>query len=164
MSGTGVADSQFQVGFVASDSMLIQSKCWQNIILSSHLVLNAQHVDVFLSHSRFRFFPPHILVYVVGPRSQQLRLHSQKKNARAIKHVHPTPSQHSNRSKIIFLKAVKNKCGIFNPITEPIGGTKPKFSLEYKSLTVLRQTQQNLALLCPAQASPLPAFRLVNKA
>ena len=43
---------------------------------------------------------------------------------------------------------------------EPIGGAIPKFSSDSKSLgTFEKQFGEPLALLCPAQASPLPAYR-----
>jgi hypothetical protein len=43
----------------------------------------------------------------------------------------------------------------------PIGGTKPKFSQESESLTFTKSSGTKLALLCPAQASPVPSHRLV---
>ena len=42
---------------------------------------------------------------------------------------------------------------------EPIGGTKPKFSQESDYSRFTKRSGQQLSLLCPAQGSPIPAFR-----
>ncbi len=45
-------------------------------------------------------------------------------------------------------------------LAEPIGGAAPKFSSDSKSLgNFEKSSAETLALLCPAQASPLPSFR-----
>ena len=44
---------------------------------------------------------------------------------------------------------------------EPIGGAKPKFSLVTKVLHLEHEMGKSIALSCPAQGFPLPAFRLV---
>ena len=44
---------------------------------------------------------------------------------------------------------------------EPIGSAKPKLSQESDILRFRKDVEQPLALTCPAQGSPLPAFRLV---
>ena len=47
-------------------------------------------------------------------------------------------------------------------LAEPIGGATPKFMSDSKHLgTFVKREGGNLALLCPAQAMPLPTFRLV---
>jgi hypothetical protein len=47
-----------------------------------------------------------------------------------------------------------------NLLLEPIGGAKPKFSSDSKSLGNFEKTEaDSLALLCPAQAAPIPSFR-----
>ena len=46
---------------------------------------------------------------------------------------------------------------------EPIGGAKPKFSLNTESLRFTREALSSVSLLCPAQGSPIPSFRLVVK-
>ena len=46
---------------------------------------------------------------------------------------------------------------------EPIGGAKPKFSMDTISLHLVRTVGESLSLACPAQGYPLPAFRLVAK-
>ena len=44
--------------------------------------------------------------------------------------------------------------------TEPIGGAAPKFSSSSKSIgTFEEHGGESLALVCPAQAYPLPSFR-----
>lgn len=47
------------------------------------------------------------------------------------------------------------------PPSEPIGSAKPKLSQESDILRFRKDVDEPLALLCPAQGSPLPAFRLV---
>ena len=42
---------------------------------------------------------------------------------------------------------------------EPVGSAPPKFSQETETLTFKRRAGTPLALLCLAQASPLPTFR-----
>ena len=45
-------------------------------------------------------------------------------------------------------------------LAEPIGGATPKFISDSKHLgTFVKSEGGNLALLCPAQAMPLPTFR-----
>ena len=44
-------------------------------------------------------------------------------------------------------------------VTEPIGTAKPKFSLKSDSQTFTELSGEPTALLCPAQASPLPTVR-----
>ena len=49
---------------------------------------------------------------------------------------------------------------IFNKTIEPIGGALPRFSSDSKSLgTFEKNFGGSLALLCPAQAFPLPSYR-----
>ena len=48
----------------------------------------------------------------------------------------------------------------FNSIyTEPIGGAKPQFSSEAESSSYKTKYGSKRALLCPAQAYPLPSYR-----
>lgn len=42
---------------------------------------------------------------------------------------------------------------------EPVGSKAPTFSSEYKSFTVVRHLADDMALLCQAQAFPVPRFR-----
>lgn len=45
-------------------------------------------------------------------------------------------------------------------LLEPIGGAIPKFSSDSKSLGSFEKNfGESLALLCPAQAYPLPSYR-----
>ena len=46
-------------------------------------------------------------------------------------------------------------------LSEPVGGSPPKFTLETKTLTMERVSEDPLSLSCPAQGSPVPAYRLV---
>ena len=46
-------------------------------------------------------------------------------------------------------------------LLEPVGGSPPKFTLETKTLTMERVSEDPLSLSCPAQGSPVPAYRLV---
>ncbi len=49
---------------------------------------------------------------------------------------------------------------ILPSLAEPIGGAAPKFSSDSKSLgNFEKSSAETLALLCPAQASPLPSFK-----
>ena len=43
--------------------------------------------------------------------------------------------------------------------SEPIGSSKPKFSTILKMSAFQKQVSEGLALTCPAQGSPVPAFR-----
>ena len=45
-------------------------------------------------------------------------------------------------------------------ISAPIGTSAPKFSVESKTSSLLRESYKSLSLGCNAQSSPLPAFRL----
>ena len=47
-------------------------------------------------------------------------------------------------------------------VVEPIGGSKPKFSIMTDLMRYSHYELQSLSLTCPAQGSPSPAFRLVN--
>ena len=48
--------------------------------------------------------------------------------------------------------------------TEPIGGAAPKFSSSSKSIgTFEEHGGESLALVCPAQAYPLPSFRYTTQ-
>ena len=49
-------------------------------------------------------------------------------------------------------------------LLEPVGGSPPKFTMETKTLTMDRVSQDPLSLSCPAQGSPVPAFRSVSQA
>ena len=42
---------------------------------------------------------------------------------------------------------------------EPVGGSSPKFPAESSISNLGRQVSSSLALVCPAQGSPIPAFR-----
>ena len=44
---------------------------------------------------------------------------------------------------------------------EPIGSAAPKFNVKDKINAFIGKSHSKLALLCPAQGSPIPAFRLV---
>ena len=45
---------------------------------------------------------------------------------------------------------------------EPIGGASPKFPHGSKSSTWFINSEESISLSCPAQAFPVPAFRLVK--
>jgi hypothetical protein len=53
-------------------------------------------------------------------------------------------------AKILVLKTI---------ISEPIGSAKPKFSDDLNSKGITRYEQNQVALICPAQAFPIPSFR-----
>lgn len=44
-------------------------------------------------------------------------------------------------------------------IIEPIGSVSPRINIEDKSGISLSRVQESLALFCPAQAFPVPAYR-----
>ena len=46
-------------------------------------------------------------------------------------------------------------------LSEPVGGSTPKFSGKLKSSTVEESFAQPFSLSCPAQGSPVPSFRSV---
>ena len=48
-------------------------------------------------------------------------------------------------------------------VTEPVGGAAPKFSSSSKTIgTFDEKGGDSLALVCPAQANPLPSFRYMQ--
>lgn len=46
---------------------------------------------------------------------------------------------------------------------EPVAAKKPSFNTESTSFTFMKHQGQNFALLCQAQAFPIPLIRLVQK-
>ena len=48
------------------------------------------------------------------------------------------------------------------PFPEPVGGSAPKFSAEMSGLNLDRSSDQPFSFTCPAQGSPVPAFRSVT--
>ena len=52
---------------------------------------------------------------------------------------------------------------VHTKITEPVGGSTPKFSGESTSFTLKKASTQPFSLSCPAQGSPVPSYRLVNR-
>ena len=50
---------------------------------------------------------------------------------------------------------------LFVPLkTEPIGGSKPQLSEDSNLKRIARNREDSMALICPAQGHPIPAFRL----
>lgn len=45
------------------------------------------------------------------------------------------------------------------PLLEPVGAKAPSFSTDSKGSIFVREIGQGFALLCQAQASPIPVFR-----
>lgn len=45
------------------------------------------------------------------------------------------------------------------PLLEPVGAKAPSFSTDSKGSIFVREIGQSFALLCQAQASPIPVFR-----
>ena len=67
--------------------------------------------------------------------------------------IDPLPCiQHGCANFVKYLIIISN-------CVEPIGGSSPKFSTTQKSASYQESFGANLALNCPAQASPLPSFR-----
>ena len=63
--------------------------------------------------------------------------------------------------QVKFWQVLVSKIRVLKLFTEPIGGAKPKFSY-YSELNKLTRTAgTSICLQCPAQAFPIPAFRLV---
>ena len=58
---------------------------------------------------------------------------------------------------VIQIKCTQNVLFLW---TEPIGSASPKFTSDTKSATYERMSGSSVALTCPAQGFPLPAFRL----
>lgn len=54
--------------------------------------------------------------------------------------------------------ALRNKIRVFFRI-EPVGAKAPTFASETKSWTFVRETSEDFALLCQAQAFPVPLIR-----
>lgn len=50
---------------------------------------------------------------------------------------------------------------MFCILVEPVGAKAPTFSGESKSFTFVKDIKQSFALLCQAQAFPVPIIRLV---
>ena len=47
-------------------------------------------------------------------------------------------------------------------LSEPVGGSLPKFSGEFDGFTMKKAATQPFSLACPAQGSPVPAYRSVD--
>ena len=47
-------------------------------------------------------------------------------------------------------------------ITEPIGGSAPKFSMDSEGFIRTKPASQPFSLSCPAQGSPVPSYRLIS--
>lgn len=56
-------------------------------------------------------------------------------------------------------KNENENCFDFAPNTEPVGSKAPTFSAESKSFTFVRPIGHSFALLCQAQAFPVPLIR-----
>ena len=50
----------------------------------------------------------------------------------------------------------------FITLSEPVGGSAPKFSSDTKTSGIERRVLNPLSLRCPAQGSPIPAFRFAS--
>lgn len=48
---------------------------------------------------------------------------------------------------------------VFQFLTEPVGAKAPSFSTSAKSSLFFYSAGSNIAILCPAQAFPVPMFR-----
>ena len=68
------------------------------------------------------------------------------------------PSWHEGR--LLLFDPIINSYLLFLSRTEPIGSSLPKFLTDDKSDTFSRDMGTTVALKCPAQAYPLPSFRL----
>ena len=55
------------------------------------------------------------------------------------------------------------KFKFFYIISEPIGGSKPKFSIVTDLMRYSHGKDESISLSCPAQGSPIPTFRLVAR-
>ena len=51
-----------------------------------------------------------------------------------------------------------HKLGLI-PLSEPVGGSAPKFATASKGSIFVHAEHEAIVQLCPAQASPLPTFR-----
>ena len=66
--------------------------------------------------------------------------------------LRPLPLQHSGGDHLSSLSL----------ILDPIGTSAPKFSIESKTSSLVRDSLKSLSLSCSAQSSPVPTFRLVR--
>ena len=67
---------------------------------------------------------------------------------------------HSSRAIIFRPFNLFKAIPTFTVIAEPVGSSKPKFSLGTESLAFTRSQSEELSLLCPAQGFPKPSYRL----
>ena len=65
-----------------------------------------------------------------------------------------------NSSIQVCFNCKKELYGFFLWYLEPIGGSKPQLSEDSSFKRILRSKEDSMALLCPAQGYPTPAFRL----
>ena len=68
------------------------------------------------------------------------------------------PSWHEGR--LLLFDPIINSYLLFLSRTEPIGSSLPKFLTDDKYDAFSRDMGATVALKCPAQAYPLPSFRL----
>ena len=66
--------------------------------------------------------------------------------------LRPLPLQHSGGDHLSSLSL----------ILDPIGTSAPKFSIESKTSSLVRDSVKSLSLSCSAQSSPVPTFRFVR--
>ena len=71
---------------------------------------------------------------------------------------HPIPEF---RKKLLIVSSLVNNSKHWNVSLEPIGGSKPQFSSSSTISNYKAGLGSKFALICPAQAHPLPGFRLV---
>ena len=71
---------------------------------------------------------------------------------------HPIPEF---RKKLLIVFSLVNDSKHWNVSLEPIGGSKPQFSSSSTISNYKAGLGSKFALICPAQAHPLPGFRLV---
>ena len=65
------------------------------------------------------------------------------------------------QEKILIVTSLVNNSKHWNVSLEPIGGSKPQFSSSSTISNYKAGLGSKFALICPAQAHPLPGFRLV---
>ena len=65
------------------------------------------------------------------------------------------------QEKILIVSSLVNNSKHWNVSLEPIGGSKPQFSSSSTISNYKAGLGSKFALICPAQAHPLPGFRLV---
>ena len=74
-----------------------------------------------------------------------------------LKNPHSSKGVKGSRPSIGFVFRQEQNSPV--SLSEPVGGSAPKFSTDSKGSIFVRPVKEPIVQLCPAQGSPVPTFR-----